>query len=490
MSLTSHPKTSAETNNSGFEATQVNSNSPRNPNFEETIMWAAVVGLVGGLITTVYYYVLEACLRLVWNTLPGWFATFLESEALSRLAGNHEELYNIFIEPYFPGGIPSSIYLWIVATVGGFCVGLALHFLGEPGEISTVVDNVHEPGEIDPRQTPSMIVVSLCSITAGGSLGPEAPLVQFIGSFGSWLGTRLKLSTTKIRLLTLCGMGAALSAFFGAPVGGTIFALEIPHRRGLQFYEALIPAVTSGILCFSVFRAITGMSAAGIYHFPAVGSLELEHLLESALLGVIGALAAYVFILMFRAVASLSDRLASQKILLATLGGFLIGAIAYLFPQTLFFSELEVQSIIVDTGAELGIKLLLAIALFKMLAISCTVHSGFRGGFIFPLFFVGAALGLAISLVFPQIHPTIAMLCMMAAINVAVTKTPIATALILSALTNSATVPVIIIASFVSFVLTNRIAVIRTQRSRYLDEVRTSSLGAEGLGAIEQTQPV
>lgn len=477
MSLTSSTEITDEIINNSDAAD--NSNELRDPGFEEIIFWAAIVGLIGGLITTTYYYVLEACLGFVWHTIPGWLATAIESKAISHLAGTHEELYNIFIEPYFPGGIPSSIYLWIVATVGGLLVGLALHFLGSPGEISTVVDNVHEPGQIDPRQTPSMIVVSLCSITAGGSLGPEAPLVQFIGSFGSWLGTKLKLTATKIRLLTLCGMGAALSAFFGAPVGGTIFALEIPHRRGMQFYEALIPAVTSGILCFSVFRAITGMSAAGLYHFPAVGSLKLEHLFESALLGVLGALAAFVFIMLFRAVEQLSDRLARHKILLATLGGFFIGAIAYLFPQTLFFSELEIQSIIVDTGAELGIMLLGAIALFKMLAISCTVHSGFRGGFIFPLFFVGAAIGLAISLGFPQIHPTIAMLCMMAAINVAVTKTPIATALILSALTNSATVPVIIIASFVSFVLTNRITVIRTQRPRYLEEVRTSSFDPE-----------
>lgn len=33
------------------------------------------------------------------------------------------------------------------------------------------------------------------------------------------------------------------------------------------------------------------------------------------------------------------------------------------------------------------------IAVVKLLAISITVLSGFRGGFIFPLFFVGTSLG-------------------------------------------------------------------------------------------------
>jgi H+/Cl- antiporter ClcA len=110
--------------------------------------------------------------------------------------------------------------------------------------------------------------------------------------------------------------------------------------------------------------------------------------------------------------------------------------------------------------------MLLMIALAKMLAVCCTLHSGFRGGFIFPLFYIGAASGLAISLAIPQVHPTIGMICLMAAVNVAVTKTPISTTVILSVLSDTAMVPVIIIASFTSFLLTTEVSLIPTQRSR------------------------
>ncbi len=116
-----------------------------------------------------------------------------------------------------------------------------------------------------------------------------------------------------------------------------------------------------------------------------------------------------------------------------------------------------------------------------MLAVSFTLHSGFRGGFIFPLFYIGAAVGLAISLAVPQIHPTIGMVCLMAAVNVAVTKTPISTTVILSVLSDKAMVPVIVIASFVSFLLTSQVCLIRTQRSRSLvvaveNQVNTSQV--------------
>ncbi len=111
-----------------------------------------------------------------------------------------------------------------------------------------------------------------------------------------------------------------------------------------------------------------------------------------------------------------------------------------------------------------------------MLAVSCTLHSGFRGGFIFPLFYIGAAVGLAIAVAVPQIHPTIGMICMMAAVNVAITKTPISTTVILSVLSDTAMVPVIVVASFVSFLLTTQVSLIHTQRSRSVSVEESSSV--------------
>lgn len=409
--------------------------------YAQTILCATVIGITGGFVATAYYYGLEGCLHFVWHTLPEW------------------------ITPSLPFGLAPANYVWIVTTIGGFCVGLVLHFMGLPGEVSMVVDKVHDPGQIEVRQTPAMIVASLFSITAGGSAGPEAPLVQIIASFGGWLGDKLNLTLVNLRVLTFCGMSAALGAFFGAPLGGALFALELPHRRGLEYYEALIPAVLSAILSFVVFRVNTGLTIGGMYHFSDVPPLTLTNLLQGGVFGIVGAATALLFVLIFRTVGYLARWMEHQTIVLATLGGLSIGLIAMVFPQTLFFGEKEIQTVF-DTGATLGVSMLLMIGVAKMLAVSCTLHSGFRGGFIFPLFYIGAAIGLAIAMGFPQVHPTIAMVCMMAAVNVAITKTPISTTVILSVLSDSAIVPVIVIASFVSFLLTTELSLIKTQRSR------------------------
>ncbi len=409
--------------------------------YNQTILCAAAIGIIGGIVATAYYFLLEGSMHLVWHTIPD------------------------LLSPYFSSPWLVSNYVWIISTIGGFLVGLTLYLMGLPGEVSFVVEKVHDPGRIDIKQTPAMVIASLFSIVAGGSAGPEAPLVQVNGSIGGWLASKLDLTIRTTRILTFCGMAAALGAFFGAPLGGALFALEIPHRRGLEYYEALIPATLAAILSFTVFRLTTGLSIGGMYHFTSIPPLTLMNLAEGLVLGAIGAAVAALFVVIFRAVGSIAHRLEHQTILLATLGGLAIGLIALVFPQTLFFGEREIEAII-ETGSTFGVTMLLLIGLAKMLAISCTLHSGFRGGFIFPLFYIGAAVGLAIALGIPQVHPTIAMVCMMAAVNVAITKTPISTTVILSVLSDTAMVPVIVISSLTSFLLTLNLNMISTQRSR------------------------
>ncbi|MEM9090354.1 MAG: chloride channel protein [Cyanobacteria bacterium P01_F01_bin.53] len=431
--------------------------------YPQLVLCAVVIGIVGGLVATVYYFVLETMMHGMWHTLPDW------------------------ITPHFPSWLPTTNYVWIATTIGGFCVGLVLYFMGLPGEMAQVVDSIHQPGRIDIRKSPAMVIASLLAITSGGSAGPEAPLVQVNGSFGSWLGERFRLSMNNIRVLTFCGMSAALGAFFGAPIGAALFALEIPHRRGLEYYEAVAPAVISAIFSFAVFRISTGITIGGFYHFESVPALTPMNLLEGLILGVVGAGVAVMFIYIFRWIGRLLEPLEHSLIVLATLGGLSIGIIAFFFPQTLFFSEEQIHTVI-ETGSTLGVTMLLLIAVAKMFAISFTLHSGFLGGFIFPLFFIGANVGLAIAIAVPQVHPTVGMVCLMAAVNVAVTKTPVSTSIILSVLSGTAMLPVIVISSFTSFILTGQIAMIGTQRSRQLDEERPQLWSQSGL--LAGLQPV
>src|SRR5690554_8110056 len=83
------------------------------------------------------------------------------------------------------------------------------------------------------------------------------------------------------------------------------------------------------------------------------------------------------------------------------IGGILLGCISFVFPITRYFSHHEVNELL---NTPFTLSMLLAILFFKITAISITVTSGWRGGFIIPLFFVGATLGLIINELFPDIN--------------------------------------------------------------------------------------
>ena len=81
-----------------------------------------------------------------------------------------------------------------------------------------------------------MLAASQFSILGGGSLGPEAPLVAICASFAGYISRKIfgMTQTNLIRKHTLMGMASALAAFFGVPLGGSLFALEINNRFGIE----------------------------------------------------------------------------------------------------------------------------------------------------------------------------------------------------------------------------------------------------------------
>ncbi|MEQ8470399.1 MAG: chloride channel protein [Marinoscillum sp.] len=105
----------------------------------------------------------------------------------------------------------------------------------------------------------------------------------------------------------------------------------------------------------------------------------------------------------------------------------------------------------------------MTLLLFKIVAISITVTSGWRAGFIIPLFFTGAVLGLIIHQVVPSVNISLVVVSCMAAINVCVTRTPLSTTILLATLTGFTYFIPILFARLTGYFLAPKAPFISTQ---------------------------
>ncbi len=353
----------------------------------------------------------------------------------------------------------------VLLCVAGAAVALIARLAGPSGSVELLVDNIHVRGGVaGARELRALIPSSLICIASGGAMGPEAPLVQTTGTIAGSIADAFGLAPVDRRVLTITGMAAGFTALFGAPVGAAIFALEILHRGGLEYQEALMPAVIGSLCGYAAFVTLTGLGLSPVWSFPAVPALRPADLAWAALAGVAAAAVAAAFAAAHHSLSGLFSRLPPWA--RPILGGLGLGLLALASPYALTFGEGQLGGLLSVAPAA---SFLAIAALAKFCGTTLTLSSGWKGGFIIPLFFIGACLGRLAHVAFPQTNEIVLMAALMAAANAGVTKTPLGSALVVAGMTGLRLLPTTLIATIVALALTHRVSVIETQRSRALD---------------------
>lgn len=348
-------------------------------------------------------------------------------------------------------------------TGAGWLVGQLVRRLGPPGDVDLLLDNVHLlRGRADLRSLRSLLPISLLCISTGGGAGPEAPLVQTSGTLAQWLAERLGLHRVDRRMLTIAGMASAFTVLFGAPIGAALFALEFLHRRGLQYHEALLPAVVSSLVGYGVYVAASGLGLTPVWHFALDAAPVPADLLWALGAGVAGAGVAQVFVISVRAATCALSGVAETRRPL--LGGIALGCLGLASPFALTYGKYQIDPLLSTASASAGFFVLAALA--KLAGTTVTVSSGWRGGFIIPLFFIGAALARAAHLALPETNEAVLACALMAAINTGVTKTPLGSTLVVSKMAGLSLVPSTAMAAVVALLLTHRTGLVASQRER------------------------
>lgn len=317
-------------------------------------------------------------------------------------------------------GSASALFLWLMdrATdyrleqpwllfllpLAGLVLGLLYHKIGKTveGGNNLILEQIHSPsGGIPKRMAPLILFATVATHFFGGSAGREGTAVQMGGSIASTYTKWFGFSESNRRVLLMAGIAAGFGSVFGTPLAGAIFALEVLVVGKIQ-YKALIPTLIASVIGDAT------CSAWGVKHtlyaitpaIPGASPLEIGLLGKCALAGAIFGLAGLLFSEMTHGLQALFRRVMPWPPGRPVIGGLVVIALVFLLKTHDFLGLGVVSS---EPGAVTIVSAFSAGGAhawswwWKILFTAVTLASGFKGGEVTPLFFIGATLGNTLS---------------------------------------------------------------------------------------------
>ena len=202
--------------------------------------------------------------------------------------------------------------------------------------------------------------------------------------------------------MLMAGIAAGFGGVFGTPVAGMIFALEV-LVIGRMNYRAIVPCLIAALVSN---RTCTGWGIGHThYHLasmlPAGAESHLApfdtRLMACAVLGwIVFGLTSLLFAELTHGVHGLFKRFIPWPILRPVVGGFAVIGLVYLVGSRdylgLGVTSPDADAVTIVSSFQAGGAHPWS-WWWKILFTAVTLGSGFKGGEVTPLFFIGAALG-------------------------------------------------------------------------------------------------
>jgi H+/Cl- antiporter ClcA len=285
--------------------------------------------------------------------------------------------------------------IWGLPLVG-FLIGWVYMKYGQEvvGGNKILVQEIVTPQKIISwKMAPLVYLGTIFTHLFGGSAGREGTALQMAGSIADQLSIPFKLTTEERRILIIMAVAAGFSSVFGTPLAGVAFSVEF-FRKQLKNYWLLIPVVLVAFLANEVTHLWNVVHTS--YYITEIPSIGWKSTLWALAAGIAFGLGSQLFKKGMHHIAHLFQKFIAYPPLKPVVGGLLIVASYYVVGDSRFLG-LGIPTI----EASFVVQMLIWVFLIKVLLTVITLSSGFKGGEVTPLFFMGATLGSALSFVLP-----------------------------------------------------------------------------------------
>ncbi|MGG7034293.1 MAG: chloride channel protein [Flavobacterium sp.] len=288
--------------------------------------------------------------------------------------------------------------IWIISLLplAGLLIGLMYFYWGKnvvKGN-NLILEEYENPEKTIPlKMAPLVLITTLITHLFGGSAGREGTAVQMGGAIADQFTSIFNLNKEERKIILILGISAGFASVFGTPFTAAIFSIEILYFSNFS-YKNLLP---SFLVAFVAYYTVEFWQIKHThYHIPEIPDMSFSNLFWIIIIGILFGLTA----MLFARLTHFWNHLFSKNIKFPPLRPFFAGiviAIAVFSMGSTQFIGLGIPTIITSFEHPQAFH----IFLLKILFTSFTLGSGFKGGEVTPLFFVGATLGSALSIFVP-----------------------------------------------------------------------------------------
>ncbi len=326
---------------------------------------AIIVGVMAGVVAYLFYYLIGFLTNLF----------FFHRFSLQFIS---------------PAGSHIGLWLIMVPVIGGLVVGVMAKY-GTPKIVGHGIPEAMEAVLFENSRISLRVAIlkplsAAIAIGTGGPFGAEGPIIQTGAALGSLCGQFVSTTPVERRTLLACGASAGMAAIFNTPIAAVIMVIEL---LVLEFKaRSFIPIVISSAIGATMHILLLGTNP--IFDFSTTDFGMPAQIPFYLLLGLLCGVAAVVF---SKSLYWFEDRMASipvNPIWLPAIGALGLGVIGYFHPMILGVGYDIITSILRNHYA---VSILVAIAVFKSLALLISLGSGTSGGLLAPMFMASSAMG-------------------------------------------------------------------------------------------------
>ena len=285
--------------------------------------------------------------------------------------------------------------IWLL-PIGGLIIGLLYHYYGASvvkGN-NLLLEEYENPQKLIPfKMAPLVLIGTLITHLVGGSAGREGTAVQMGGAIADRFSNWFQLDKIDRKTILILGISAGFASVFGTPLAGALFALEVVYFSKINYKSVVLSFAVADAAYYTVELWQVQHTHYSISYLPEINGMNIVWTMGT---GILFGLAAMLFSRTTHFWSQLFSKYIHYAPIRPLIGGAVLAIILFYIGTTKYIGLGVPEIVNAFSTPNKSYDFLI-----KILFTSFTLGAGFKGGEVTPLFFVGATLGSALSVIVP-----------------------------------------------------------------------------------------